>query len=342
MFKKFVVFFVASLLFYSCSSTNELTISVTEPAPVYIPKEVTKIGIINRSEPTENSGLALDIADKLFSGEGMTLDKDGADAATKAVFEELKRMNKFNRITIINNASVEGNELSSFPSAISWKDIERICRENNVEVIYELSFYDTDTDIDYDTRKTEVKTPLGDVPALHHYAHVTTFIKSGWRIYDATNNRIADEIKLNDRIMASGSGINPVKAIEAITGRKAAVIDISTQIGIDYAQRILPYRHRVSRVYFVKGNDNFEKAKRRAQTGDWDGAAELWTLEVDNPDDKIAGRACYNMAIINEINGDLEKAIEWASKAYADYEIKEGMRYTKILRDRVRKNEMLE
>jgi hypothetical protein len=342
MLKKIVILFVLSLILFSCSSTNELTISVTEPAPVYISKEVTKIGIINRSKPTENSGLALDIADKLLSGEGMTLDKDGADAATKAVFEELKRMNKFSRITIVNDPTIKSNELSSFPAAISWRDIDRICRENNVEVLFELSFYDTDTEIDYETQKTKVKTPLGDVPALHHYAHVTTYIKSGWRIYDATTNRIADEIGLNDRIMASGSGINPVKAIEAITGRKAAVIDISRQIGSDYAQRILPYRTRVSRDYFVKGNDNFEKAMRRARTGDWEGAAELWAIEVNNPDDKIAGRACYNMAIINEINGNLDKAIEWASKSYADYEIKEGMHYTKILRERVRKNEMLE
>ena len=61
-----------------------------------------------------------------------------------------------------------------------------------------------------------------------------------------------------------------------------------------------------------------------------------------NKDSKIAGRAYYNMAIISEINGDLEKAIEWASKAYSYYKIKESLRYLNILKNRVAENRRLE
>ena len=34
--------------------------------------------------------------------------------------------------------------------------------------------------------------------------------------------------------------------------------------------------------------------------------------ETSSKDEKVAGRAYYNMAIANEINGDLESAIDWA------------------------------
>ena len=47
------------------------------------------------------------------------------------------------------------------------------------------------------------------------------------------------------------------------------------------------------------------------------------------------------MAIINEINGNLEDAITWASKAYTDYEIKEALSYIKVLKYRIQKNEEL-
>lgn len=48
------------------------------------------------------------------------------------------------------------------------------------------------------------------------------------------------------------------------------------------------------------------------------------------------------MAIISEINGDLDEAINWASKSYSDFNIKEGLQYVKILKSRVNKNKILE
>jgi len=70
---------------------------------------------------------------------------------------------------------------------------------------------------------------------------------------------------------------------------------------------------------------------RRAQSGQWNRAAELWEQEVSNPDSKIACRACYNMAIISEINGDLDKALSWAQRSYSDYAEREALQYIKIL-----------
>ena len=56
---------------------------------------------------------------------------------------------------------------------------------------------------------------------------------------------------------------------------------------------------------------------------------------------KIAGRASYNMAIINEINGDLDSALNWAQKSYEDYNNKLAPEYVRILNNRLYKNEVL-
>ena len=56
---------------------------------------------------------------------------------------------------------------------------------------------------------------------------------------------------------------------------------------------------------------------------------------------KIAGRACYNMGIINEINGDVDTALQWAQKAYEDYNIKLAREYSRILENRRMKREIL-
>jgi hypothetical protein len=82
-------------------------------------------------------------------------------------------------------------------------------------------------------------------------------------------------------------------------------------------------------------------ATRKARTGNWEGAANLWEQDVDNPKSKIAGRACYNMAIICEINGDLDGAIKWAQKSYEDFGNHLALKYVKILNNRKLDNEIL-
>ena len=337
-----VLFLVLAIVMLgSCSSTNTLTLSVTEPAPVYLPSNIKAVGIINRSLPSDKNK-DLDQIQQILTIEGKDLDKDGTHQSVIGLQDELVNYMMFSEVKIINNIEAMSPGLGIFPSALSWDAIERICTENNVDAIFELSSFDTDSKIDYKAVQVQVAAPLGvKIPAIEHRATITTFIKTGWRIYDPANRAIRDEYTVNKQVTSRGAGINPMRAVEAVMGRKESVLKESNSIGHSYASRILPYKIRVTRDYYVKGTNNFEIAKRKAQTGDWDGAAVLWEKEVPNPDGKVAGRACYNMAIINEINGNLSTAIDWASKSYTDYNDREALHYVNILKDRIAENEQL-
>ena len=345
--KKHLFFSVISLLqiiliLSSCSSINSLTLSVQEPAPVTLPSNIKTVGIIDRSLPAEQNE-TMDKIDKILTAEGKNLDKDGAHAAVMSLMNELKINDQFSDVKIIENNNIKSAGVGVFPSALSWQTIERICIENDVDAIFALSFYDTDAQVDYKAVPIEIEGPMGiKIPMIEHHATIHTQIKTGFRIYDRVNNAIVDEFLVNEQIVSTGKGINPMEAVEAVLKRKEDVIQISNNIGHHYALRILPYHVRVSRNYYVRGSDNFEIAKRRAQTGDWDGAAELWEKEITNPKSKIAGRAYYNMAIINEINGDLNTAVEWASKSYTDYNNKKALQYVHVLQDRIEENKRLQ
>ena len=221
--------------------------------------------------------------------------------------------------------------------------MEQLCAENEVDAIFSLSFYDTDTQIDYRATTMLIPNDLAikvAVPA--HELTLHTMIKNGWRIYDPHQKSIADELVCQDQVVSVGKGINPVKAYEAIAGRREAVLQYSNNMGVSYTRRLQPTYRRISRDYYVKGSQNFVVAKRRAQTGDWSGAADLWAKEINNSNPKIAGRAHYNMAIINEINGDFDTAIDWASKAYADFNNKPALRYINALKYRSSMSEELQ
>lgn len=333
---------IITLVFTACSPMNGLTISVTEPAPVTLSPELAHAGIINRSMPSASNS-TVDQVDKILSLEGKEMDKEAAHTAMMALFEELTKNDRFETIKTLDSLSIDNPGLGVFPAQLPWSTVIQLGEIYEANIIFTLAFFDTDTRVDYKMVPVQVSTPIDvGITLMEHQATITTLIKTGWRIYDIPNKLIVDEHVMFDQVVTSGRGINPVKAVEAAVARKEVVVDRSTLLGKKYAWRILPYRTRVRREYYVKGTNRFEVGKRRAQTGDWNGAAELWEMEINNPKSKIAGRACYNMAIINEINGDLQAAIDWASKAYTDYHNKEALDYVNVLKRRVRKNQQLD
>lgn len=337
--KKYLILPLLAAAAVSCA-TQELYLNITNPAPVTIAPEIKTVGIIDRSTPTDQTK-SLDALDRLLSLEGADLDSIGTLEAIKGVTDELAANDRFNEVKLLNGLKFRTSGLGGMPAPLTWDQVEGICRDNGTQALFALELYDTDTRVSYSTGKTSIKTPLGNIPALEHNASMQTLVKTGWRIYSPSDRSILDEHIVAESVVFAGKGINPVAAVAGMIHRKDAVKEVSRKAGHIYALRLIPYRLRVTRDYFVKGTDNFKVAKRRAQLGKWDEAAELWEKETDNPKMKIAGRAHYNMAIISEINGNLDEAVSWAQKAYSDYRNKFGLRYVRILENRKYNQEVL-
>jgi hypothetical protein len=336
---KYSIILLAALVFSSCK-TQQLYLNVVEPAPVTMPAYIKSIGVINRSIPTDETK-TLDVLDKALSLEGVNLDKDGAMESIRGLSDELMNNSRFVEVKTLNDIDFRTSALTDFPTPLTWEIIEKICNETKTDALFSLEKFDTDTHLNYSNRKVDMKTPLGTIPGIEHQANMETLVKTGWRIYDPSSKVILDEYIYNESVVFSGRGINPLIAASALVGRKDAVNQVSNKAGHGYALRIIPFRLRVMRDYYVKGTNNFKIAKRKAQVGKWDEAGLLWEKETANSSTKIAGRACYNMAIINEINGDLESALKWAQKSYEDTNNKLALRYVRILENRQYKSGIL-
>lgn len=337
--KKYLIIASLAIIVMSCK-TNELYLNVTEPAPVTLPSGIKSVGVINRSKPNDATK-KIDNLDKALTLEGVNLDKDGAHESIKGLTDELLNNNRFTEVKALDDIDFRTSSLVNFPAPLSWDIVIQICKEKNTDALFALEKFDTDTHVNYSSRKVDVKTPLGAIPGLEHQVDVETIVKTGWRIYDPASRQILDEYIYQESIVSTGRGINPLLAAAALSGRKEAVNEVSNKAGHGYAFRIIPYRLRVKRDYYVKGTSNFKIARRKAQMGKWDEAGELWKRDTENRKMKIAGRAAYNMAILNEINGDLDSALQWAQKAYEDYNNKLAPEYVRILENRKYKTEVL-
>ncbi|WP_299315311.1 DUF6340 family protein [uncultured Aquimarina sp.] len=323
------------IIMIGCGSKKSLKTEVIKPPIVTLDTDIKRVGIINRSIPSKEN-IGLDQVDKILSMEGEKLDREGAEQAIIALKNALEQNPRFTQVVILPVNLDQNPGGGVFPSSLSWDQIEELCKKNNVDAIFSLAIYDTNAKATYNVENTKIEGPLGiEIPAIEHIVNIDTRIKTGWRIYDPIHKKVCDQLSVNEKTRSNGKGVNPIKAIEAATNRKQSVLQISQKIGSDYALRLLPYKANVYRDYYVKATPNFEIAKRKVETGQWEGAAALWERETSNADPEIAGQACFNMAFYNEIKGDYTKAIEWATKAYTDYENKNALRYIDDLKERI-------
>jgi len=311
-----------------------------EPAPVTIPPNIKTVGVINRSQASKETK-TLDDIHKVLSLESTSLELEGARSTVHGLTDELMKNNRFTAVIALDSIQLRSFGAGVFPSSLEWDIVEKICRENNIDALFSLELFDTESKVNLGSTPTSINTGFGSLPGLEHHVNMTTLVKTGWRIYDPSSRNILDEYILSRDLAFSGNGINPAVAASALIGKKEAVKQVGNKAGQDYACRITPYWIRVSRYYFVGGNNDFTIAKRKAQAGNWDGAAQIWKQETTNTNGKLAGRACYNMAIISEINGDVDGAIEWAQKSYENYNIRLALSYINILKNRKNKNDIL-
>jgi hypothetical protein len=336
--KNFIFIILLAILITSCK-TNELYINVLQPAPVTITQGIKNIGIINRSIPTDETKL-LDDLDKAISLEGTDLDRDGAWESIAGLTEELKTNERFNQVKLLNDINFKASRIGILPPPLAGRLVDSICAVTGTDALFSLERFDTDTKVTWSS-EGKVGTKLGNIPLLGLEVSMETIIKSGWRIYAPAGTGIIDEFSFAESLVFTARGLNLIAAAAALKERKNAIREVSRNAGHTYAMRLLPYRLRVTRDYFVKGTNNFEIARRKAQTGKWDEAGKLWELETTNRKMKIAGRACYNMAILNEINGSLDDALGWAQKSWEDYRIKQALKYARILENRKYNSELL-
>lgn len=335
-----IIFICIVLVCYSCSSTSLMSLSVTKPAPVSIPPNIKTVAIVNRTQAS-NETKTLDVIHKVVSLETNELQAAGAQASIQGLSDELMKNTRFTQIKPLNGMDLRSYGAGVFPTPLLWDSVDRICRESNTDALFALELFDTESKLNYAGGPASVNLAGGALPAIGHLMNISTNVKTGWRIYDPSTRTILDEYIIGRDLSSSGAGINPAVAASALIGRKEAVKEVGIEAGQAYASRILPYWIRVSRDYFVGGDQNFKTAQRMAQSGNWDGAAQIWLEETKSTKWKLAGRACYNMAIIAEINGDLDGAIQWAQKSYETYNIRLALSYVNILRYRKQQNDLL-
>ena len=91
--------------------------------------------------------------------------------------------------------------------------------------------------------------------------------------------------------------------------------DASNFIGRTFGAKIIPSWAPVYRMYYQSKNPEMIQAGKYAKNQDWLKAAEIWNHQTKNENQKIAAKACYNMALACEMEGKYDLAIDWLTES---------------------------
>lgn len=323
---------------YGCKTSTSLR--VMKAADVTVPEHIQKIALINRTRASKENKNS-NIIEGILTGEGIGADKEGAEECLFGLRQALTRTPRFE---VIQPAGLDlrGTGTGEFAQPLSWADVRKICEENKADAVIALEAFDSDSRMHRDTRPVTVTNKDGSKTTVPEYiATLNMRLTCGWRIYDLKNERIIDEHRDVAEMGFDSKGPTPQAAESGLPWRRDCVKRTGGRAGDQYCYRIAPMWITVSREYYKGGSDDMKDAYFYSRRNNWEKAAEIWKKESTNPSRKVAGRACFNMAVASEVEGKLDVALDWANKAWKEYGEKAAPRYIGILKYRMDEKERL-
>lgn len=164
-----------------------------------------------------------------------------------------------------------------------------------------------------------------------------------WRAY-GPNGKLIIESVIKDSLIWDGVGVDEKDAVSTLPETDYMLVESMKSSGISFVNQIAPVWNRVRRFYYLGNSTDMRKAAALASKGDWMAAAAIWKKIVQEPKGKSKTKAlaCFNMALVSEINDKLELALDWINNSYKLYPQNITKRYGTILRQRLTLSKSLE
>ena len=314
-----LIFFILPFLFQSCATT-QMSVKVTYPPHLSLPENIKNIAVFNRTK-VDSSKKEDNIIESVLTGEAIAGDLIGAEECVNSFVIEMNRYDSPHAFVPINHFLFRNMVNIHTPDPLSWQTVKSICRKNDCDALMVLETFDTNSDNLIST----VFSGINFVKSGGYIApkQINYSVSYSWRLYDTLSQSVFDQF--GDQLQQSVS-VSPVESVPA-----SAIRATGNFIGDISSRRYLPVVVWQDRNIFKRGNDVMKVAWRKAISNDWNGAMEKWNALSKSVNSKVAGRACFYMALGCEVTGKIDLAKSWVQLAYTDYKVRKARNYLYVL-----------
>jgi hypothetical protein len=336
--KTFGNLLIINLLFIlsGCSSlynVRAVDIEIFVPAQVYFPAEIKTLAVrYNNSNVAYNPLFAEYILNNSVFRDTKNSDSLASEIYYAQFLKTLKEQNFFDAVveiekgkytdiylsdTLVKNKSLRGN-LNDFVGLITMYQAGSSKKRKVLKIDPEFGLYSRDDLIRIaDSTKADMLLSLDffTVYDTHYGERVQTNSLSSniliipyWNFIDLNKFQVSYYFDRIDTISWETGAKTPWRD---------KAISIAAEIsGANFTKFLTPHWMGVQRIYYRSNHVELVKTDKLISEGKWLEAAKIWKANVDNPNQKIAAKSMFNMAVACEIEGRLDAALDWAIRSY--------------------------
>lgn len=302
----------------SCKSYySALTIENPVPAKEELPADIQSLTLMNRSINKQFTDHQEDSLENYFYRHNyqlaaVILDIHASDTTLLSLADLLYSSGRYD-VVVPNNRNINRDQpYNVIPDTLSTETVKKICEEYDTDALLVLEQFSTKAMTDLTDEKW-----MGNDGTYHaFYASLDMKYNAFFRIYKPGSKTI--EIPLNDTIYWESADDYLERMLKKLPTIKQAMISAGTKIALDVDAKISPSWVPEKRGYFLFSRKN-DRGKQLMDENNTEEARDYWMEMAQSDKKKIRSRAEYNLALLSELEGDLDQAIEWALKSYNTY-----------------------
>ena len=339
MMKRFIGMIGLALWLTACNSINYLSIDTFNPAEVTFPSSAEKVLIVNHAVPQPADwGYTFTVDGSLKSNQGAKADSALVDFC-QAMGEAMVEENYFRDVMLYH----ELTRTDMHPEQdmkMSPELVDSLCAVAGADLVLSLDR------LLFDSRR-EV-TLLGSLSVGTAQVHMAGVVRAylPGRPSPLCTIQLVDSLAWNQT-----ADLSPLLE-EWLPSPEEALRTAGRYLGAKARVNFVPHWQQETRWYFSASGARWKEASAFAANERWDKAKERWaSLYQSTKSWKGRAQAASNLALCEEMEGDLSKAYEWATLSYELFKQKAGEEdqqcqllalYVKALEGRIRSDQKLD
>lgn len=321
--KKLFILLIIGVLMISCKT--RFRISVKEPAVIDLPDEARSFGIINTVN--EENSPEQRIAGVILGTTQINGNESAAERAVEGALRALDHSNYLQGTKIPQLTNIYHPD-----GSVDWELLDSVAQQQGLDGFLELC-------------KMETQTPVGGTVVANATGQRSMRLDGNMYVntYIIKDRVSIEQFRVFYRYNIPTSGSTSVINILSDAQRKTEYFKaLGFQLGYEAGSLIYPNWEWVNRTFYNKGNRILRRAKPMIREGNWDIAEEQLEMGKGIKSDRIRGRILYNLALVNEGQGDIDQALEYAKESALSCGNKLANDYLRILKNRKRQLQILE
>lgn len=283
------LYVIVACFLASCGSIQSFTFDELIPAETSFPEQLSTVAVINNMVPIpvpKNNLLTLG-----------SLEGDGK-AMAESLANGLADSHYFDQVIICDSA-LQGTTVIPFRGhrLLTSQEVSRLSSELGVDMLFSL---------DRLAIRTERKQIVYQQVAVPLDVLMVQFVPM-LSVYIPGREKPVQVVTLRDSVFWD---------VDPSLSDKAMVGEISQRASSLLVSHLVPHWENTTRLYFNGGSPEMRDAVVSLNENDWEGARSLWmALYESRKKGSLKLKAAFNTALAYEMLGDIDKAMEWLSRA---------------------------